>query len=125
MRASALVVILVLLVRSLAAAEPGAAGQGVVQGAVQGVVRDDTGAALPGVTVYLRSGDQTRMAVTGAGARRHSRERPGGAPALELHLGHQALARQRRLGVGRPAFAGSCPGQKSASQMTSRAFDNA
>ena len=35
MRASALVVILVLLVRSLAAAEPGAAGQGVVQGAVQ------------------------------------------------------------------------------------------
>ena len=41
------------------------------------------------------------------------------------HLAFGLKSPHKCLGVGRPAFAGSCPGQKSASQMTSRAFDNA
>ena len=81
MRVFALVLVCVLALGSVASAQPG--GSGAV---VTGVVRDDSGSALPGVTVSLRAGDQTRTTVTGPDGAYQIAAVPAGRVTLRIVL---------------------------------------
>ncbi len=91
--------VVVLLFGSLAAAQPDG-GPAVVEGAV----RDDTGAALPGVTVHLRAGDQTRTTVTAADGAYQLDGVPAGRVSLRFTLLNFAVV-TRELAVAPAAMA--------------------